>query len=680
MIDQLHFHRQACAIFILVLVNLLAPAQPHAAAIGEKAVTPQTSDLTYPTNAAGQPVTSGLIRQDATYQYEASLPPTPPTEPHFIAQAVPPVGDGLLVSYRSFDGSNYLMRQFLGKYTAVLLTPSQVDAFGVAQARELLDIADLYYAAYVEFYGLQPNGSGLLRIAFVKTCGAGCGYVGSRGVEIDPGYVNEPSDTVAEILGVLGHEMNHNFDRFSSYIFIAPDIAHAWNDVVDTYVRLVDRSGSRTRPPEDNVRNAVDTWLRPYLELPGSSWETCILNAACTGVSAQHAQGGMVLRLAQLVGVPATQQSLRKLREFVTTRGLSGSSMTATQKADLILESFSHGAGTNLSCYYDAMRWPVSSTLRAQLTAAFGSANSLCADNDGDTFSVIDGDLDNSNPNVFPGAVEVLNGIDDDCNYIVDDVLYTEAADFPGSAASAFALPLPARVRGTITTGDGDFFYLNLAAQTTVKFSLRSVDNTFRGWLFLFDQTGGWHTYFYVGAGSKGDMTVTLDPGRWNFAVQLNSVSTPGQYEVIVEAGQVWPVLVYPPAPLNIAPNLWRLTSPPVPAELSNASNLLARFWVSGCGWVATNPAPTSGSVSYDWTVPADVDISQANYRVQFYDGIFAAERVTQAMPVHQQRTANRCSHLAHQRHLLSGRRQDYRQRRRYRPGGSIALGQLLPG
>ncbi|MDQ3902760.1 MAG: putative metal-binding motif-containing protein [Thermoproteota archaeon] len=44
-------------------------------------------------------------------------------------------------------------------------------------------------------------------------------------------------------------------------------------------------------------------------------------------------------------------------------------------------------------------------------------------DNDGDGFSVAQGDCNDGNPNVYPGAVEVQNGIDDNCNGVVDEVV-----------------------------------------------------------------------------------------------------------------------------------------------------------------------------------------------------------------------------------------------------------------
>ncbi len=46
-------------------------------------------------------------------------------------------------------------------------------------------------------------------------------------------------------------------------------------------------------------------------------------------------------------------------------------------------------------------------------------------DNDGDGFSVLS-DCDDTNPDIHPGATEVCNGLDDDCDFRVDELLDTE--------------------------------------------------------------------------------------------------------------------------------------------------------------------------------------------------------------------------------------------------------------
>jgi prefoldin subunit 5 len=61
-------------------------------------------------------------------------------------------------------------------------------------------------------------------------------------------------------------------------------------------------------------------------------------------------------------------------------------------------------------------------TLVADLDDRVGFLEALTVDDDQDGFSEIYDDCDDTDPNVFPGADEVLaNGIDDDCDGTIDE-------------------------------------------------------------------------------------------------------------------------------------------------------------------------------------------------------------------------------------------------------------------
>jgi N-acetylmuramoyl-L-alanine amidase len=70
-------------------------------------------------------------------------------------------------------------------------------------------------------------------------------------------------------------------------------------------------------------------------------------------------------------------------------------------------------------------------------------------DNDGDGYSPADGDCDDNNPHVYPGAVEVVDGYDNDCDNHVDNV--------GGGNNGNNGAPEPAIASICIDAGHGDF-------------------------------------------------------------------------------------------------------------------------------------------------------------------------------------------------------------------------------
>jgi hypothetical protein len=548
----------------------------------------------------------------------------PPDVPSIQVQA--PLSDGDIVSYTAFDGTVYSLHQFNRKYTAILLKQGDLDLFTIERVRDLVDRVDILYAHLKEFLPLEPTGPGLVRIAFVQTCGGGCGYIGAKGIEIDPQFLNPNSWGPEGVYGGSGpyvyiiHEMTHNFDRYSSYIMYGSDPPHSWTDFLNFYIGVYDSFGTASLSPEALLQSKIERYFTPYLLYPGSTWETCIRDNLCDpgGNMQGHAQGGMVLRIAQLHGPRAARQSMTYLQNAITTRGLNPSTMTILEKNDLLIESLSYGAEANLPCYLDAWRWPVSPTLRAQLTTAFG-VNPNCQDLDNDGYSPIRGDCDDANPAIHPGAIEVLNNIDDDCDGIVDDLLFTESSDYPDSWPSAFSLPVPAQVQGAISSSsDSDNFRINLNTSALISFTLKSL-GSFKGWFFLLNQgTGDWRTYFYVDAGASGSLNITLEPGQWNFYVAYNTASVTGAYELITRYGQAWPLPFDVPRAIEDQPNHYILVAPVIPSYLSSYSNVMARFWVSGIGWVGSVAASPTMQTPFGWTAPAGINVPTLTYRVQF--------------------------------------------------------------
>jgi uncharacterized protein (TIGR03382 family) len=101
-----------------------------------------------------------------------------------------------------------------------------------------------------------------------------------------------------------------------------------------------------------------------------------------------------------------------------------------------------------------------------------------CGDGDGDGWGACEGDCDDAEPDVHPGASEVCNGIDDDCDGVTDAVAATTAT-FGSTTATSSRYSWGAAYEAT---DDGVLHrfaqHLDLPDETWVTFSVLQRDDT----------------------------------------------------------------------------------------------------------------------------------------------------------------------------------------------------------
>lgn len=98
-----------------------------------------------------------------------------------------------------------------------------------------------------------------------------------------------------------------------------------------------------------------------------------------------------------------------------------------------------------------------------------------------DGYSFIQGDRNDANPAIHPGAVGTLNGLDDDCNGIVDDLTVVEGAPFPSSPATSLGVTLPIRIVGQNDGVNSDFFHLDVTNDCSLNVEIASLDSGLGG-------------------------------------------------------------------------------------------------------------------------------------------------------------------------------------------------------
>jgi hypothetical protein len=569
------------------------------------------------------PTPAPIVALNATHDY--IIPPATAASAA-AAQATPAVQDGETVTYVTFFGETLTMQQFNGLHTALLVKPSDLAQAGIDRIRRLVDEHDIIYETLQDLTGGEPTGEGLLRIAVVdNTCGGGCGYIGAKGVEI-----LTPVLFFQDYIAYVDHELTHNFDRRSSFLFNSHDIAHSWTAFADQYSQVYPRRAFNRLDADDVLALRIHERLGPYEALPGASWQTCVRDATCdppgdigADEMAVLAEGGPILRVAQIYGPHAMRGWMRTVDRLIGERGLDAGAMTAQDRIDLLVESLSLTVGADLSCFYDFWHWPLSAGLRARL-AVLGS-NALCLDRDCDGFTPIAHDCNDANPTVNPAAKEIVNGVDDDCDSIVDDLLVSEPPDFPPST-SPLSVPLPVHVRGHLDATDEDAFRVRVPARSTVRFTVDSL-NTAVGTLFVNLNGTGVATSQPFAAGRTSILKLDVSPGDWRFF--LDTFQSPGDYDVTVHvdykldmAADFWPITFTSP-PGQVSPDDPRvviLPVPPVPPELAGTLGLYAQYWISSLGYIGL---VGSMADTFTFIAPEGTDLNALTYRVHFgVDGI----------------------------------------------------------
>ena len=273
--------------------------------------------------------------------------------------------DGAIVSYTAFDSTEYpQMTQYNGKHVKFLIQPEMVgpDRYPLSRVRKDIDRLDFIYAHFLELMGREPARPGLVPVAFVKTCGLGCGFVGLKGVEMDPDLLGAEhvANGIDDLLYWVGvHELTHNFDFYTPFIMFGSDIHHSWTDFMDPYIAVYAHEplhGFETA--QDWAQHWVERSFQPYLDHPDSNWLNCVHEDACDpeGAMGKATQGGMTLTLALLHGPRAVRSAIRFVRDAIVERGLIAPEMDDFARNDLLLEAFANGAKADLSCYIDEWR------------------------------------------------------------------------------------------------------------------------------------------------------------------------------------------------------------------------------------------------------------------------------------------------------------------------------------
>src|SRR5258706_6728035 len=404
-----------------------------------------------------------------------------------------------IVQYQSFSfRTTFTLHAFSGKYVSYLLPEDQIGVDGLSrdEIRELVDLTDVMYAHMKEIVGGEPSGEGLLTIALINPgydFGAK-GWVGKKGVELYQGYgLRYKNDFLAGCVpNPVVHEMSHNFDLYNAYISHDGNNVHAWTDFLIPYAQYYSQAGASWHgnvvSPRTLLDQAIDIDLDPW-DMAGTtvSWDACVkAGSGCADreIYANETWAGIFLRYARLHGSSAIKRALRYVGAYKATHATPPA--TAEAKNDVLVSAFAAGAEANVACELNSWNWPVSAEAQSQMTITFPNPNPFCGDIDNDNYSPARGDHNDSNSAIRPDAVEMLNGLDDDCDSNVDDVLFREVDDVSADVHAAQNVTVPGHIIGhTATADDSDSYQIQIDSPRSLNIWAKGMGKSFTGWFEL---------------------------------------------------------------------------------------------------------------------------------------------------------------------------------------------------
>ncbi|MBL8301083.1 MAG: hypothetical protein JNN30_22320 [Rhodanobacteraceae bacterium] len=526
---------------------------------------------------------------------------------------------GTTVEYTAWNGTRYLMQEFLGRKMRVLIPQSwfEVASFSADSRRRFVDAIDLNYQYAMEVSGSEPSGSGLNTIAFVYPTGcgtgaAGCGNEGSKGIEMnnyDPPRNNahywEATDKDS-LYDLISHELGHNFDtnKFSrnANMGVNTDSAHFYVYMLGhatTYDYSYDPGDSPALSSREFADQQESRTLYTYRGISGANWQACGANETC-GVGANRVLAGPLYRARQLYG----RGVYKRFLSFYKTRLASGQPATTQDKMDLMFEAYSAAANRNMLCLLDTLQWPISPAARARVNTAYPQANPHCTTLGSNGQPLILGD-------------PLYSGIS-------NPTLYNNADD-----EEHFSVRVPAQITGRTIAGRASMFRVSNARNSRFRVfhcSTAGTGTTADVWYWPMNESGSAYDGYPFATPVRGacalgffhQRPVNSGPFWLGSRSDFVTASNAGSYTVSIAVEPYTPKRW---ADLNVSRNpttgVLTFSVANVDTSLVDTGAQTVRYWVQGRGWVAN--ANWSGNRVATWQPASNEDVSGLVMRAQVY-------------------------------------------------------------
>jgi len=418
------------------------------------------------------------------------------------------------------DWCNYDYYVYDGKYNQLWIqqVDLQEDNLDVSLDKKAiltyLTTADFLYEEYFDLFGWEvlPGIPALKHVVCQDVDGIGTGDGGTFMNFDEFDDVNSDDMSQTYLYGSIVQESLHLWDFRGGIYLQGPDTAHSFTAAMEPIVHSSIGSGQAwwndgadTTLPYDFIFNH---WykinLKRYLSDPQLNWETYYTDDAIRAAEYDNQsipentermllQGGLLMSIYQMHGKEGLKNVFAEIDQMIMDNPeWDYVELSPHQRNENFIKAVGDGLHIDATDYFDYWKYPISEQLRNHLSQY--QASDKIKDNDGDGFSPIQGDFDDSDSTIYPGAPEISDGLDNNLDGLVDENVYRETdSDFTSKH-----IQIPALIQGSISElNDVDSFTFTLDKQENLAITIFSVSgdknvrekiNTYSGAIYLDDE------------------------------------------------------------------------------------------------------------------------------------------------------------------------------------------------
>jgi PKD repeat protein len=281
-----------------------------------------------------------------------------------------------LQAYTAFDKNNYNLYSWEGKYVTILMRTPGLDATTMFNWARTMDSCYSFYKTAtgqepVKYQGITyfDNRSTIADVA--TTCGAGCGYLGFTGIEMQNAYTDRMYNYVKQNL--YDQELFYEFGR--NFWFYSNQLQYKSNDPVVTgfaiFMRFMAMDATKVSPAPFNstpwtvFRSSEEGLVDMYTANNAYSWANTM--GLGQGIQNQLGLGASDLIASFLMRLTNNYGGSSFVNNIWKQAALRPAAVTTQDAVDNFILASCAAANKNLTTLFTVTwRWPMSDSAKAE--------------------------------------------------------------------------------------------------------------------------------------------------------------------------------------------------------------------------------------------------------------------------------------------------------------------------